>query len=80
MSQTQEDAQRDPGDARIIQQQRIAGSHGEEEIEGPDDRGRRWYHLRPEPRRRADVMGFSATWWALLWLVLIVVLLEPWWW
>jgi hypothetical protein len=23
--------------------------------------GRRWYHLRPEPRRRTDLMGFGST-------------------
>jgi hypothetical protein len=22
--------------------------------------GRRWYHLRPEPRRRTDLMGFGS--------------------
>jgi hypothetical protein len=27
------------------------------------DHGRRWYHLRPEPRRRADLMGFNSTFW-----------------
>jgi hypothetical protein len=44
---------------------------------GPNDRGRRWYHLRPLPRRRADLMGFNATWWVLLCLVLIVLVLYP---
>ena len=28
-----------------------------DEIEGAEDRGRRWYRLRPEPRRRTDFMG-----------------------
>jgi hypothetical protein len=39
--------------------------HGEDEIEieAIDGRGRRWYHLRPEPRRRTDLMGFNSTWW-----------------
>jgi len=42
------------------------------------DRGRRWYHLRPEPRRRADLMGFNSTWWMVLaWLILIVVIAFP---
>jgi hypothetical protein len=37
--------------------------------------GRRWYHLRPEPRRRTDLMGFSSTlWMALGWLIVIVAL------
>ena len=30
-----------------------------DEIEGADDRGRRWYQLRPEPRRRTDFMGLT---------------------
>ena len=44
---------------------------------------RRWYHLRPKPRRRADLMGFNATWWmALGWLVVLLVIVFPfpWWW
>jgi len=80
MSQMQEDAQTGPGDARIIQEQHITGSQREDEIEATDDRGRRWYHLRPEPRRRTDIMGLNTTWWALFWLIVIVVLVEPWWW
>jgi hypothetical protein len=36
--------------------------------------GRRRYHLRPEPPRRTDFMGFSsAAWMALGWILLIVV-------
>ena len=54
------------------------------EASGTEKRGRRWYHLRPEPRRRGDFMGFSSTWWgmALGWLVVILALLFPfpWWW
>ena len=38
---------------------------------------RRWYHLRPVPRRSADLMGFNAAWWALLFLVLIVLIVVP---
>ena len=30
-----------------------------EELEGAEDRGRRWYRLRPEPRRRTDFMGLN---------------------
>ena len=30
-----------------------------DEIEGADDRARRWYRLRPDPRRRADFMGLN---------------------
>ena len=51
---------------------------------GPEDeRGRRWYRLRPEPRRGTDFMGFNSTWWmALGWLVLLLVVAFPfpWWW
>jgi hypothetical protein len=31
-----------------------------DEIEGAEDRGRRWYRLRPESRRRTD---FPFPWW-----------------
>jgi len=41
-----------------------------------NDRGRRWYHPRPQPRCRADVMGFNYTLW-LLCLVLVIFVL-PW--
>ena len=57
--------------------------HGEDEIEAIDGRGRRWYHLRPEPRRRTDLRGFNSTWWmAVGWLIVIVLLVSPypWWW
>ena len=30
-----------------------------DQIEGADDRGRRWYRLRPEPRRGTDFMGLN---------------------
>ena len=45
--------------------------------------GRRWYHLRPKPRRGTDFMGLNSTWWmALGWLVLLIVVAFPfpWWW
>ena len=45
--------------------------------------GRRWYHLRPKPRRRTDLWGFNSTWWmAVGWPVLLVLALFPfpWWW
>jgi hypothetical protein len=44
---------------------------------------RRWYHLRPQPRRSADLMGFNSTlWMVLVWLVVIVLIAYPfpWWW
>jgi hypothetical protein len=40
-------------------------------------RGRRWHHLRPAPRRRADFMGFNITWWVLWWLILAVLVVYP---
>lgn len=46
------------------------------------DRGRRWYHLRPEPRRRSDLMGFNSTWWMVVVWALVIVLIVlplPWW-
>jgi hypothetical protein len=51
--------------------------------EATKDRGRRWYHLRPEPRRRTDFMGVNSTWWmAVVWLIVIVLVVSPypWWW
>jgi hypothetical protein len=61
--------------------QHSAGPDGGDEI--ADARRRRWYQLRPEPRRRIDFMGFNSTWWmALGWLVLLIVVAFPfpWWW
>ena len=52
-------------------------AHGEDDIEATDDRGRRWYHLRPVPRRRTDLMGFNTTWWVVWWLILIVLIIYP---
>jgi hypothetical protein len=40
-------------------------------------------HLRPEPRRPSDLMGFNSTWWmAVGWLIVIVLVVSPypWWW
>jgi hypothetical protein len=83
MSQTHAPAQDGAEDARIVEEHHITGPHGEDEIEGIDDRGRQWYHLRPEPRRRTDFMGFNSTWWmAVGWVIvfLLVVYPFPWWW
>jgi hypothetical protein len=64
---------------RIVEEHPIEGPTGEADIEAIDDRGRRWYHLRPEPRSRADLMGLNYTWWLLI--VLLVVTFLPWgWW
>lgn len=51
-------------------------------IEATDDRRRRWHHVRPEPRGRADLMGFNKTWWmALIWIALVALAIYPfpWW-
>jgi hypothetical protein len=83
MSRTQETAQADPRDARIIEEHHITGPNGEDELEGIDGRGRRWYHFRPEPRRRTDFMGFNSTWWMTAgWVIvfLLVVYPIPWSW
>jgi hypothetical protein len=62
---------------RLIEEHQILGPHGQDELEATDDRGRRWYHLRPDPRRRADLIGFNYTWW-LIWIFVIFVILLPW--
>ena len=83
MSHTRGAAQGGPRDARIGEEHHSAGPHVEDEIEGADDRGQRWYQLRPEPRRRIDFMGFNSRWWmALGWLVLLILVAFPfpWWW
>jgi hypothetical protein len=78
MSDTQGAAQGGRRDTRIDEEHTIAGSRGEDGIEAIDDRGRRWYHLRPQPRRRTDLMGFNSTWWmALGWLIVILLLVFP---
>ena len=42
------------------------------------DRERRWYDLRPRPRRRADLMGFNSMWWMVLaWILVIVLVVYP---
>ena len=62
---------------RLIEEHHVIGPYGQDEIEATDERGRRWYHLRPEPRSRYDVIGFNYTWW-LIWILLIFVIFLPW--
>ena len=48
----------------------------------PTPQERRWYQLRPKPRRRTDFMGFNSKWWmALGWFALLIVIAFPfpWW-
>jgi hypothetical protein len=62
---------------RIVEEHHLVGPNGEDGIEAIDDRGRRWYHLRPEQHRRADLMGFNYTWWVLT-VILVIVAFLPW--
>ena len=62
---------------RLIEEHHVIGPWGQDEIEATDERGRRWYQLRPEPRRRADLIGFNYTWWLIIWLLFIFIIL-PW--
>jgi hypothetical protein len=51
--------------------------------DGNDDRGRRRHDLRPQPRRRTDLIGFHSTLWrGLGWAILVLALVFPfpWWW
>lgn len=67
----------EPEHPRIVEEHHVVGPHGEDEIEATDECGRRWYHLRPEPRRRADVLGFNYTWWLVIWAIFLIALV-PW--
>ncbi len=62
---------------RLIEEHHVIGPHGEDEIEATDERGRRWYQLRPEPRLRYDFVGFNWTWWLVIWLLFLFIIL-PW--
>jgi len=63
---------------RLVEEHHIVGPRGEDEIEATDEGGRRWYHLRPEPRRRADLIGFNYTWWLVIWVLFILIVFLPW--
>jgi hypothetical protein len=53
-------------------------SNGYGESEGAIARGRRWFHLRPEPRRRTDLLGINSTWWmAVAWVLVVLALISP---
>ena len=46
--------------------------------DGSDESGRRTDDLRPQPRRRTDLMGFNSTiWMGLGWVVLVLALVFP---
>ena len=56
----------------------VGPSSDDDEIDPKDDRRRRWYHPRPQPRCRRDFMGFNWTWWmVLLWTAVIVLAVWP---
>ena len=81
MSHTRQPRPAGRGNTRIIEEHDLADPHDQDEI-ATDVRGRRWYQLRPKPRRRTDMWGFNSTWWmALGWAILIVlaVVPVPWW-
>jgi len=63
---------------RLIEEHHVVGRHGEDEIEATDELGRRWYHLRPEPRGRYDLIGFNYTWWLIVWIFLMFIIFLPW--
>jgi hypothetical protein len=81
MSHTRQARPAGRGNTRIIEEHDLADPHDQDEI-ATDVRGRRWYQLRPKPRRRTDLFGFNSTWWmALGWTILIVLAIVPipWW-
>jgi hypothetical protein len=61
----------------IVEERHVTGPRGEDELEATDSRGRLWYELRPEPRGRADVLGFNYMWWLVTIFVIVLVFL-PW--
>jgi hypothetical protein len=63
---------------RLVEEHHTIGPYGEDELEATDERGRRWYHLRPEPRRRYDFIGFNYTWWLVVWIFLMFIIFLPW--
>jgi hypothetical protein len=77
VTDSQAQQQSEPAQPRLIEEHHILGPNGEDEIEATDDRGRRWYHLRPEPRGRADLIGFNYTWW-LIWIFFLFIVFLPW--
>lgn len=66
------------GEVRLIEEHHTVGRYGEDELVATDERGRRWYHLRPEPRRRYDFVGFNYTWWLVFWILFVFIVFLPW--
>jgi hypothetical protein len=65
------------GRPRLVEEHHVRGPYGQDELEATDDRGRRWYHLRPDPRGQVDMFGFNYTWW-LIWIFVLFVIFLPW--
>jgi hypothetical protein len=63
---------------RLVEEHHIQGPYGQDELEATDDLGRRWYHLRPDPRGRADLFGVNYTWWVIMWICFIFIVFLPW--
>ena len=63
-------------------QHHAAGPDREDPREADAASRRLWFDLRPTPRQRADLRGSHRAWWALLWIVvvLLVIFPVPWWW
>jgi len=71
------DADHAAGDRpRLLEEHPVNGQRGID-LEATDDRGRRWYHLRPDPRMRYDMFGFNYSWW-LIWIVFVLIVFLPW--
>jgi hypothetical protein len=51
----------------------IGGDAGHNEVQASHDCGRRWYHLRPNPRGDADLLGFNWSWWTVLVVLLLIL-------
>jgi hypothetical protein len=74
VSESQKDSEADL--PRIVRERHFNGPHGEDEVEAIDDRGQRWYSLRPQPTRPADLMGYNhRLWLSSLGILLVVALL-----
>jgi hypothetical protein len=66
----------EPGLPRIVKERHFNGPHGEDGVEAIDDRGQRWYSLRPQPARPADFMGYNhRLWLSTLGIILVIALL-----
>jgi hypothetical protein len=78
MSHTHPAVRTRSGAAQIVGPHDTTDPNGEDDNQGTESHGRRWYHPRPVPRRHTDLMGFNSTlWMALGWLILILLIVFP---